>query len=159
MINKINTPGADRNNPKFKQVTYNHSKPFPTAQSTFVHLTPSETHLDSTHQSSSVSIHHIPVSSSQRPCKGNGTCPVCLSVFKTKSLDGTLHNHDHRNAPCHGSNRLPLIIDADVLSSTEVINIPDSTAGASFEESTDSTHPSTKVTKSLMQMSFRPQRS
>ena len=75
---------------------------------------------------------------------------MCLSVFKTKSLDGTLHNHCHRNAPCSGSNRLALIIDADVLSSTGVINIPDSTAGASFEDSTDSTHPSIKVTKSSL---------
>ena len=72
---------------------------------------------------------------------------MCLSVFKTKSLDGTLHNHGHRNAPCPGSNRLPLIIDADVLSSTGVINIPDSSADASFEDSTDSTHPLIKVTK------------
>ena len=72
---------------------------------------------------------------------------MCLSVFKTKSLDDTLHNHGHRNVPCPGSNRLHLIIDADVLSSTEIINIPDSTAGASFEDSTYSTHPSIKVTK------------
>ena len=65
-----------------------------------------------------------------------------------KSLDGTLHNHGYGNAPCFGSDRLPLIIDADALSSTGVIDIPDSTAGASFEDSTDSTHPSIKVLKS-----------
>ena len=46
-----------------------------------------------------------------------------------------------------GSNRLPLIIDADVLSSTGVINIPDSSADASSEDSTYSTHPSIKVSK------------
>ena len=56
----LNTPGADRNTPNFKPVTYNRSKPFPTAPSTFVHITPSETRIDSTHQSSSASIHHVP---------------------------------------------------------------------------------------------------
>ena len=48
------------------------------------------------------------------------------------------------NAPCPGSNRLPLIIDADVISSTGVINIPDSTAGDSFGDSTDSLIPRSK---------------
>ena len=49
----INTSGADRNTPNVKPVTYNHSKPFTTAQLTFVHITSSETRLDPTHQSSS----------------------------------------------------------------------------------------------------------
>ena len=70
-----------------------------------------------------------------------------LVGVKTKKVYATIHNHGHRNAPCPGLNRLPLISDADVFSSTRVINIPDSTAGASFKDSTDSTHPSIKVTK------------
>ena len=61
----IKTSDTDRNTPNVKPVKYNRSKPFPTAQSTFVHITPSETRLDSTLQSSSSSIHHIPGSSSQ----------------------------------------------------------------------------------------------
>ena len=44
----INTSSALRITPNVKPVTYNRSKPFPTAQSTFVHITPSETRLDST---------------------------------------------------------------------------------------------------------------
>ena len=47
---------------------------------------------------------------SQKAAKGSGTCPVCWSVFKTHSSDGTLHRHGPRRSPCPGSDQQPITV-------------------------------------------------
>jgi len=48
-----------------------------------------------------------PNENTNKAVKGIGTCPICWSIFKTHSSDGTLHQHGPRSAVCPGSNQLP----------------------------------------------------
>ena len=48
--------------------------------------------------------------------EGTGKCSVCGKISPTMAVDGTVHQHGHRDASCTGSDKPPL---AAVIGSTD----------------------------------------
>ena len=49
---------------------------------------------------------------SQEANKSSGVCRVCLAARQLHLRDGTVHRHGPRDAPCPGSNTMPLSVSA-----------------------------------------------
>jgi len=73
---------------------------------------------------------------SQKAVKGTGVCSVCWETFKTHALDGSIHRHGSRKAPCAGSGQAP----ADMLSqSSATVHASSSLSTTSKSSSCSST--------------------